>query len=66
MEQFYGCLPSKVDLRDYKICAAGAPQHFPDSFELLYLPKVKNQGSVSSCVAHVTAEIVEYFDKNEH
>ena len=53
-----GCKLSPVDLRDYKICAGA---QLPDSFELDFSDiKVKNQGSVSSCVAHAMSTILEY------
>lgn len=56
----FGCRPPKVDLRDYKI-VSGAADTYPETFELAP-PKVKNQKSVNSCVAHVTSSILEYFD----
>ena len=63
----YGCLPAKKDLRDYKLCAANVQQEYPKSFMVSgELPKVKNQGNVSSCCAHATSSILEYFDKNKH
>ena len=53
-----GCKLSPVDLRDYKICAGA---QLPESFELDFSDiKVKNQGSVSSCVAHAMTTILEY------
>lgn len=56
-----GAIRSKIDLRDYKISAAGANE-LPDMYACENLPRVKNQGGVSSCVAHATSSILEYFD----
>ena len=57
----FGALFSKQDVRDYKITCATTPTEFPDEFELK-MPKVKNQGSVGSCVAHSIATTIEYFN----
>ena len=57
-----GALFSKFDIRDY--IASTKLTEFPDEFELK-LPKVKNQGSVNSCVAHSLSTIVEYFNQKE-
>lgn len=56
-----GALFSKKDVRDYKIDCASAPVEFPAEFEL-EMPKVKNQGSVGSCVAHSISTVIEYFN----
>lgn len=58
-----GALAPKVDVRDYSIAAAAAD--YPSSYSLENLPAVKNQGVVGSCVAHTTAEILEYFNQVE-
>ena len=54
-----GCVPSKKDIRDYrlnkKVCHAS---NLPEMFSVEH-SKIKNQQSVGSCVAHSTAEIVE-------
>lgn len=60
-----GCLNEKVDLRDYKVCAANVFQEFPKEFKLSNLPQIKNQLEVGSCVAHATSSILEYFDNNK-
>lgn len=57
-----GALPPKVDVRDYKVAAAGV---YPSKFEITILPPVKNQGSVGSCVAHTASEILEHFNEVE-
>ena len=60
MENFYGCLPSPYDLRDYKVVCC-APGNLPEEFSLDFSKiKIKNQGSVSSCVAHAMSTILEY------
>lgn len=63
----YGCLPSKIDVRDYELCASNVGAvSFPEKFELQNLPKVKYQGNVNSCCAHATSSIAEYHDGNKH
>ena len=58
-----GCKLSPTDLRDYKVCATAQP--LPESFELDFSNiRVKNQGSVSSCVAHAMSTILEYHAKS--
>lgn len=65
MEHKLGALLSKIDVRDYKYKPAGAAkEQYPDSFKL-WTPDVKDQGSVNSCVAHVAAELEEYFNHKE-
>jgi C1A family cysteine protease len=61
MDKYLGCHLSPVDLRDYKIACASS-DIIPEKFELDVLPNVKNQGSVSSCVAHASASILEYYE----
>ena len=57
-----GALFSKPDVRDY--VAATKQSEFPEEFELK-LPKVKDQKSVGSCVAHALSTVVEYFNQQE-
>lgn len=57
-----GSLFSIPDLRDY--VAKSKTTEFPEKFQLT-MPRVKNQGSVGSCVAHSLATMTEYFDKQE-
>lgn len=63
MKYFLGALKPKVDRRDYRI-AAGVSE-LPDFYMCEDLPPVKNQRSVSSCVAHATSSILEFFNKKE-
>ena len=63
MKHFLGALKSKADVRDYKVAAAGS--EFPESYTCANIPPVKNQKSVSSCVAHATAAILETLNTNE-
>lgn len=58
----YGALPSKTDVRDYKVKASTVNV---SEFELTDLPPVKNQGTVGSCTAHATSSILEWFNKKE-
>ena len=57
-----GALFSKPDVRDY--VASTTLSEFPVEFEL-DMPKIKNQGSVGSCVAHSLSTIAEYFNEKE-
>lgn len=61
----FGAEPSDPDIRDYKIAKESLKTEFPERFEL-EMPKVKNQGSVGSCVAHSIALVAEYFNKRQH
>jgi C1A family cysteine protease len=63
MKPSYGALKPRVDTRDYKIAAAGA--EYPESYSCGEMPPVKNQRTVSSCVAHATSTILEAFNKKE-
>ena len=56
----------KVDIRDYKINKAMArAASYPESFSLDCGKVIKDQGSVGSCVAFATSEILEYFHENQ-
>lgn len=57
-----GALFSKPDVRDYT--AHAELSEFPNEFEL-NMPKIKDQMSVSSCVAHAISTVVEYFAQKE-
>ena len=63
IEMTRGALPPKTDLRDYKVAAANT--QFPERFSVPFLPDVKNQKNVGSCVAHATSSVLEYFNKME-
>ena len=56
-----GALFSPVDVRDYRLACVSNESEFPDEFEL-HMPKIKNQKSISSCVAHSIASTIEYFN----
>ena len=61
----FGALPFEEDVRDYRLKkAAVRAETFPEEFTL-NPPKVKNQGSVGSCVAHAIAETVEYYNREQ-
>lgn len=60
-----GAMPPKIDVRDYQYMPAGVTaEDFPAEFAL-WTPEVKNQGVINSCVAHVAAQIEEYFNHKE-
>lgn len=65
MHTDYGCLPPTTDVRDYKIVPASSASPLPEIYKCQHLPRVKNQGSVSSCVAHVSSSILEYHAERE-
>ena len=61
--QGQGAIFSPKDVRDYKaVCATAA--EFPKEFKL-DMVRIKNQGSVGSCVAHSLSEVVEYFNSKQ-
>lgn len=59
-----GAIFSEKDVRDYKAVCKVSNKQYPDEFEL-ELDIVKNQGSISSCVAHGLSTVIEYFNKKE-
>lgn len=62
VEYKFGALPSPFDTRDYKLKKKVARSNiFPEEFELPMV-RVKNQGQISSCVAHSISEVIEYFN----
>lgn len=62
----YGCKPPKEDVRDYRLSKSISSVKLPEEFTWVDLPKIKNQGSVSSCVAHSTSSILEHRIKNKY
>ena len=63
----YGCLPQRIDLRDYKVKSKKAcALSYPTEFELKELPPVKNQKTVNSCCAHAASSVLEYHDRAQH
>ena len=56
----FGCIPSPVDVRDYKINAGSITTSLPEEFELDFKHRIKDQGMINSCVAHATSSILEY------
>lgn len=58
-----GYKESPVDIRDYKFKKAAVKlmaNSFPAEYECPIKTEIKNQGNVSSCVAHSAAEVLEY------
>lgn len=66
MEKNFGCLPPSTDIRDYKLAKAAADIDLPKAYQVDFLPKVKNQLRVSSCVAHTASSILEYHNKGNN
>lgn len=61
-----GAIFSNFDIRDYKAKIDKAiTKNLGESYELPIV-RVKNQGSVGSCCAHVLSSVVEYFNYIQH
>ena len=60
-----GAIFSEVDVRDYKGVCTASKKSFPKEFELPIV-RIKNQGSVGSCVAHALSTVVEYYNYIQH
>ena len=56
----FGCILSSYDARDYKLGAAATSGELPEEYSCPNKMPVKNQKSVSSCVAHAVSSILEY------
>lgn len=58
----FGAIPSPKDVRDYKLkTAAMVIKPLPKTFQLKPT-KIKNQGHQPTCVAHVLASLVEFYN----
>lgn len=57
-----GAIESPVDVRNYKLVCGVDNTEYPKTFELPYLPEIKDQGATFSCVAHALAWVAEYFN----
>ena len=58
-----GSLPPKTDVRDYQVKAGVARiAELPEEYSVEPCMKIKDQGCVSSCVAHATSTILEFHD----
>lgn len=55
-----GVRPSPYDARDYRLSKKACAINIPEEYMVEYLPRVKDQKSVGSCVAHSLSSIVEY------
>lgn len=60
-----GAIFSKLDVRDYVAKTTKSNSNNLNSYELP-LVRVKNQGQVGSCCAHVLSSVVEYFNYVQH
>lgn len=64
---FSGCLKPKKDLRNYRIKATASQiDNLPEEFELPKYQKVKNQGSIGSCVPHAMSSVLEYHNQGKN
>lgn len=62
INETFGCIDT-LDIRDYKLVADKI--QLPVVFSLS-MPEIKNQQSVSSCVAHALSTILEYYGQKEY
>ena len=67
--KFNGCLPSPLDVRDYRISrlVPKAPIFIPEEYVVLRPSTIKNQGNIGSCVGYALAterEIGEALQKH--
>lgn len=60
----FGAVKSPKDVRDYRAVCTVSSHSFPEEFEL-WMPEVKDQNEVGSCVAHSLATVVEYFSREQ-
>lgn len=63
--EVFGAIVSPPDIRDYRIASTSLNQDFPITYEL-DMPAIKNQGPVSSCVAHAICTVAEYYNKQQY
>lgn len=65
----YGARPPEKDFRDYKLTKTAKSIALPAKYSTLdkigYELRIKNQNQVSSCVAHATSSILEYYGHND-
>ena len=61
MNKSYGYIPSKKDLRDYRISKTYKSVQLPKEFVCVH-SHIKDQGCVGSCVAHAISEVLETYD----
>ena len=67
LQYAFGALPPKIDVRDYKVASAAICKTIlPIEYYWEPVAKVKNQGAVSSCVAHAMSTILEFHDNGQH
>ena len=65
MLETLGLIFSSFDIRDYKATSTIPKNGFAKDFEWK-IPRVKSQGNIGSCGAHVLSCIVEYFNYIQH
>lgn len=59
-DKSFGAMPPKIDLRDHKLQPSMLAE-YPDDFSLP-IPNIKDQGSISSCVAHALSYTLENYN----
>lgn len=59
IEYAFGCLPSPVDVRDYKLKMPAMAAEYPEEFEL-EMGAIKNQGCTGSCHDSLTQVLTKY------
>lgn len=65
MNKINGAIPSKPDIRDYRIaCSSENVEKLPASYVCNY-PPIKDQGSRNTCVPHALSECIEYHNQRQ-
>ena len=64
--KYFGAMMPKIDVRDYRMVAGSISNQILEEEFTLNMPKVKNQGRISSCCANALAVVVEYFNKTQN
>ena len=62
-----GAILSKIDIRDYEASTEISIKDLPEEYSIPEenLPRVKNQMTVGSCVAHALSSAMEYFNEKD-
>ena len=65
IEHGFGAIPSKKDIRDYKLnTQVLSATKVPDKLLLKHVP-IKNQGNFPTCAAHTLCELIEYHNREQ-
>lgn len=62
----YNAIPSPIDLRDHVASYRVTEEQLESQYSLELPDKIKDQGSVGSCVAHATSSVFEHLNKHHN